>query len=505
MSPFSLRICHTKPFLFCGVFLTLFFGCGSLHAGLGSDDSWYQGSLPAAPSSPPSAAVGSGPAQTYRPYAPDPSIVAGNQMIDAAEEAYDNKNWELAISDYQQALSYEPGNSSLYSSIAYALAGEAGDFYDKGDYVTAENYYRQSLKTDPNNSRGLWGLARLQTQYGILAKNNRDFVTAEADFKLALNTKSDFNYARINLANLYNDEGIAAYNKGDLQSALKYYRQAVDMDPSNDAANHKIFQSNFSGVQEKVKDAQQDNSTVAETKKSIDHLADSISPSKSNNDLSFDDPMVVDGRQPPPDSGLKDAVASPPSDYKTTKGSMGTTISDPTLEKADASAQSGTDTLAGDQALSAGYHGKNGSDAAPADPEKAHQQASDVFDTAGQKKGSLPVVTAANVNDGYTVPPQYLKDEKIMTIQKAENKAAAKQVALEQKLKEIQGNKNNPDVDQGALAVQEVKIKDELTHNKSVIYDERRKKEERVGELKRYDLNLLNGDATKSKPADSGN
>jgi hypothetical protein len=117
----------------------------------------------------------------------------------------------------------------------------------------------------------------------------------------------------------------------------------------------------------------------------------------------------------------------------------------------------------------------------------------------------LPVVTAANVNDGYTVPPQYLKDEKIMTIQKAENKAAAKQVALEQKLKEIQGNKNNPDVDQGALAVQEVKIKDELTHNKSVIYDERRKKEERVGELKRYDLNLLNGDATKSKPADSGN
>ena len=66
-------------------------------------------------------------------------------------------------------------------------------------------------------------------------------------------------HARINLANLYNDEGIAAYNKGDLQSALKYYRQAVDMDPSNDAANHKIFQSNFSGVQEKVKDAQHHN------------------------------------------------------------------------------------------------------------------------------------------------------------------------------------------------------------------------------------------------------
>lgn len=57
MSPFSLQIWKTKPLIVCGAFLTLLFCGGQLQAGLGNDDGWANGSLPAAPPSPPSEAA----------------------------------------------------------------------------------------------------------------------------------------------------------------------------------------------------------------------------------------------------------------------------------------------------------------------------------------------------------------------------------------------------------------------------------------------------------------
>jgi serine/threonine protein kinase/regulator of sirC expression with transglutaminase-like and TPR domain len=178
--------------------------------------------LPALPISTPLATIPSTSAdlpKTKLPKINSQALQLSNagDYVNRGLEKHNQKDYQGAIADYNQALNINPNYS-----LAFYNRGVARD--DTGDKQGAIADYNQAIQINKN-----WGARNLADAYynrGILRKNLGNKQEALADFNQAIIANSKF-------ANAYIIRGNTRRELGDIQTAIQDYNQAVNLDSDN--------------------------------------------------------------------------------------------------------------------------------------------------------------------------------------------------------------------------------------------------------------------------------
>ena len=149
---------------------------------------------------------------------------------------YVNPWFELArvkkyVGDYRgaeaallKAGEIRPNNSTSFTNLADLYANFLGE-YDK-----AEGSYKTAIR----NSLGEWGNDRLYREYAYFAENHlKDLDKAEQVLIEGLENNSQSFDLAVYLADFYK-------RQGDKDNALKYYFEALKIDPADEGANQEI-------------------------------------------------------------------------------------------------------------------------------------------------------------------------------------------------------------------------------------------------------------------------
>jgi tetratricopeptide (TPR) repeat protein len=133
----------------------------------------------------------------------------------AGMRAYNNKEWDSAIQDFQQVATLEPSSGDVYF-----LIGEA--YRQKGDFSNALASYRQALALSPQLAPAYMG--RGMATLGVAPDNYKD---AKADLKTAIDLDPNLLEAYLNLAS------ILIERQFDGATALTYLNTAVHLAPDS--------------------------------------------------------------------------------------------------------------------------------------------------------------------------------------------------------------------------------------------------------------------------------
>ncbi len=123
----------------------------------------------------------------------------------------DKKEYDLAISDYSEAIRLSPSYVEAYSNRGNA-------YNDKGEYDKAISDYNDAIRLNPN--------------YAIAYNNRGSTYDDKNEYDKAI---SDYNEAiRLdpNYANAYNNRGVAYYHKSEYDKAISDYSEAIRLDPN---------------------------------------------------------------------------------------------------------------------------------------------------------------------------------------------------------------------------------------------------------------------------------
>lgn len=136
-------------------------------------------------------------------------------------------NYELSLQKLEKALSLDPDMPAAHDAIAvlYERVGEA----DK-----AEKHYKKSLRLKPDN-------ARAHNNYGQFLCMQQRYTDAEKQFLEAANNPF-YDGAPVALTNA----GVCANRIPDAEQAEKYFRMALDQDPTFTPALLQMSMLNFS-------------------------------------------------------------------------------------------------------------------------------------------------------------------------------------------------------------------------------------------------------------------
>jgi len=136
-------------------------------------------------------------------------------------------NFEMSREKLAKALEADPDNAEANDAIAI--------LYEKvGEPDLAEKYYRKSLRINPNNARG-------HNNYGQFLCMQGRYQDAEKQFLLAAN---DPFYTTPSLA--LTNAGLCALRIPDEETAEKYYRKALELDPKYPPALLQMATLNYS-------------------------------------------------------------------------------------------------------------------------------------------------------------------------------------------------------------------------------------------------------------------
>jgi tetratricopeptide (TPR) repeat protein len=143
----------------------------------------------------------------------------------AADQAFNNKQWDDAIQKYQAVLAKAPALSAINLQIGQTYRNKADDLRrqdPKADlkpiYDQAIAAYEAVLKADPNNDKAKIGIAMTNLEKGDL-KAADDSLTAVAN---APGASREVFYSL----------GEVKFAKGETDEAAKWYQKAAEADPS---------------------------------------------------------------------------------------------------------------------------------------------------------------------------------------------------------------------------------------------------------------------------------
>lgn len=138
------------------------------------------------------------------------------QLLNEGRRLVNSRDYNGAISVYQQAASLEPKNGSIFSGIGYLYA-------QQGNFSAALAAYRRAVTLSPNNSDYHYALAYISGNMG----NNGKAKTA---YRKAI---------QLNRNNVNAYLGLAAVllNLKEFDSAKWAFEQAMKIDPRNPKAH----------------------------------------------------------------------------------------------------------------------------------------------------------------------------------------------------------------------------------------------------------------------------
>jgi tetratricopeptide (TPR) repeat protein len=137
--------------------------------------------------------------------------------LSTGNDAFAQENWTLAITNYSQALSWDPTNKQAADALkktedrkrkmdAQQLYDEGARLANKGEWLEAAFKWQQSLALDPSLTKANHGLAEAQTHLAASAKGS-----AEESYK----------------------RGVQAYMTGDYDAAIANWEKALTHSPHN--------------------------------------------------------------------------------------------------------------------------------------------------------------------------------------------------------------------------------------------------------------------------------
>lgn len=247
-------------------------------------------------------------------------------------------------------------------------------------------------------------------------------------------------------ANAANAEGITAFNAGNYELAARKFQEAINHYPDWGS----IFRPSLENAQERQRrEAEErerqrrDAEAAANIRQAINQLAGSLSrrPTTPDSGLGFM------GLQPESRIGQPAAQSAGATPGLSFMGLEAFSVSNPpgaqaSLATGQQQGQPGTNTSAGDQLMSAARHGAEARElAGQGAREPASATARLGFDTAGRPSGSLPALTT----DGRSqlrepvIPPERRNDPKIVSLVNQRDTAKRERVALEEKLRKLEG------------------------------------------------------------------
>lgn len=128
------------------------------------------------------------------------------------------KNYDAAISAYQNAFILTPKNIDIYINLGSA-------FYDKGDFESALAVYKLALDLEPEN-------AKIHCNLGYLYGGKGMIDEAISEYELAIKYDPTYDIAYNNLGVIYLDD------KGMVMNALTMFDEAIKCNPNYALAHY---------------------------------------------------------------------------------------------------------------------------------------------------------------------------------------------------------------------------------------------------------------------------
>ncbi|HLF76873.1 MAG TPA: protein kinase [Dehalococcoidia bacterium] len=155
------------------------------------------------------------PAVSIRQPAANPSPAIGQSAafyLDRGARYYDQKQYDLALADYESALKLDPKNARAYSGIGRVLHAQ------KNEDLALENY-NKAIALDPSNASFYTGRGNVHRALG-----KPDLALADYNKAIALNPKE---------GEPYNGLGNLHYDAKRFEQAIQEYTRSIDIDPTD--------------------------------------------------------------------------------------------------------------------------------------------------------------------------------------------------------------------------------------------------------------------------------
>jgi tetratricopeptide (TPR) repeat protein len=147
------------------------------------------------------------PTATLSPVSPGPAF-----YIHRGDTYRDAKDYDKAISDYNEAIRLNPNDASAYYNRALA-------YYYKNDYDKAISDYSEAIRLNPNS-------AQAYGDRGAAYRHKNDYDKAISDYNEAIRLNP-------NNASAYYNRALAYYYKNDYDKAISDYNEAIRLNPDS--------------------------------------------------------------------------------------------------------------------------------------------------------------------------------------------------------------------------------------------------------------------------------
>lgn len=172
-------------------------------------------------------------------HAADPVDALG--WLNRGNLLYSQKNFDGALAAYAKSLKIDNRSAMAYLGVGNCFAG-------KGDKVNALKHYKYSLQINPGNQALSAYVAKLEgrsVEEDDYARGARLYREKRYDEAIEANQKAA--QAGVQGSRPWQAMGNCYYAKGDKANAIKSYRKALDLDPSNAALAN--FLAGYAGTQ----------------------------------------------------------------------------------------------------------------------------------------------------------------------------------------------------------------------------------------------------------------
>jgi hypothetical protein len=328
----------------------------------------------------------------------------------------------------------------------------------RGDYAAALAYYQQALAILPRDRDCLTAIPRTR---GLMAYKSKDYATALEYYQqaqaIAPHDKHLLNALAATQGMMAAQQGEAAWKRNDIAAALAFYRQAFSYDPD------PTWRDNIAIAEKELQRLEGNKNRQAQTAQSLSALAEKASAGAGLSAPSALDFKTGDTR--PAGLGSNAGIFGTPGDP-----------ANPRLDHSP-SAPAVSVNSATDHLTSAVNSGAAANDAAISQ-EKAKSTADCAFGTAACAP-SMPVpIHKGTAQAPSGLPAGLAKDTRYQKLQGQKAELDQKYQKLDTRLIEVRQQQTSGQGDQGALALEAARIKDEMTAVRSEKGDVDRKIED---------------------------